>query len=344
MIRLLALSEPSSDFVRVFSETQNLVRFDPFRVGLLPAPLQANYLSMPWPAPRECWVAVDSHGTPIGRIGAVMSPTYASNVHIGFFEVNTKLENASQVATQLITAALTWGKSKGATTAIGPINYNTWFSYRFRTDSSDDRQFAWEPTQPSEYVGYFQELNFKPCEEYSSEGLEIGKFLETTEAGCQRAKSSGCTFRPFDPLQLLEREIPLVYSISMQIFKESFLFEPISLEAFQRLYVAGASRFDWSLSRFLLDQNGKEVAFHFCFEDVHQGERYVVAKTLGALPEARRFGAGTALLHHSFTEATKKDIPYFVAALVKNGNVSGNYAKKTIKHWHHDYALYQRSL
>lgn len=331
------------EFIAAFASTPSEVRRDPYRVGLPAAETWAGFLTMPFPFAREFWLVRGEGGRPLGRIGANLS-TRTGCGYIGFYEVDVTHPEADKIGSRLLGAALNWLRASGATDAYGPLAFNTWFPYRFRLHGCEHDggpTFAWEPVNPPEYVEAWSAAGFREVEGYHSQGLAgLAEFAERTRGSFEAARQKGFTFRPFDASALFEREVPLLYSLSMAGFRDNLLFETIPFEAFRRLYVPLAGKADLSLATFVMDSKGAECGFFFCFAD--QG--YLVLKTVTMADSARGMGLSNALAHFSAINALKAGCDKHITALVRSGAQSESYAKKSKPLWRHNYALFHRAL
>jgi GNAT superfamily N-acetyltransferase len=279
-----------------------------------------------------------------GRIGASLSQTDPKRGYIGFFEASD-----FHAAKFLIDTATAWLKDHGVSKIYGPINFTTWFSYRFQmapeigqavsTDDLKIPQFHFEPAHPPEYPIWFQEYGFRVAETYHSDGLEgIYGIIDDTRKDYERSISSGYSFRTWNAQTLMEKEVPILYQLSVFGFKNNFLFESIPFELFRDLYVPLLdSKVDLKLSYFALDSNGKEVGFFFNFID----QQYFIMKTVAVLPEFRGRGLSNAMLHLAASEASRRGIDRVMAALVRDGNQSESYSRKQKLLWKKKYALFQ---
>jgi len=338
-ISILARSQIKNrvEFSDLFSKAPEAFRKDPYRVSLPPAPLWNTFLDFPFPKPIEFWVAT-IEGRTVGRIGANISEGYPEKGYVGFFEADTTHPSFSEISKRLLNTACNWLKSQEAKEIYGPICLNTWFPYRFRTNDDGVRRFLWEPVNPPEYVQAFKDHRFKECETYVSSGFDdLESYLEGTRAGYDAALSKNYSFRVFDQARLLDRELPILYEISMKSFSKAFLFEPIPFDAFKLLYVPFLSRFNASLSYFLLNPDGKEVGYFFCYED--QG--FAVMKSIAILDEARGGGLSNGLVHMSSLAAKNQGITKFITALVRSDAQSQSFNKKCQLRWTHEYSLYR---
>lgn len=356
-MRLVSLSETTDrdGFIARFAQAQDELRHDPFRVGLLPAPVARGFLKMPLPFPAEFWLVQDGERT-VGRIGANVSSLRwdgQATACAGFFECDP---SRGDVAKALLDAAASWAASHGARRLLGPMNFNTWFPYRFKVkaagtggaNANDDRQYAWEPVNPPEYPAFFESMGFRAIEHYHSVGTRSTRdIFEGTRAAFERAAGLGYTMRKFDSAHLLDREVPILHRISMAGFADNFLFEPIPEEFFRELYVPIANKVDVSLARFVLDPAGKEVGFCFAFADradsgADQGQ--LVIKSIAVLPEARGRGLSNAFVHDCCREALTRGLDVFVSALMRSGAQSESYSRKGQEVWRHEYALFGKEI
>lgn len=360
MLRITSFSEAAeaskaADFVDRFARVPGEVRRDPYRVGLLPENVWRNFLLQPTPFAREFWLACDDErdagriasraaSRVIGRIGASLSAVHAGAGAIGFFELDVEHPRAEEAGLKLLNVACDWLKARQARVAHGPMNYNTWFPYRFRLESEErpsGLQFAWEPVNPPRSVEIFLKSGFSRLEEYHSQGhAGLDAFAAATRPAYERALAKGYSFRSFDASRALEVDVPALYEISMVGFKDNFLFEPIPFEAFRDLYVPIVTKMDLSLSHMAFDERGKAVAFFFCFED--QG--YVVYKSVAVDPVARGQGLSNAVAHLAAEVGLKRGLTKMITALVKIGAQSESYARKVRLLWEHKYVLLTKDL
>lgn len=325
------------EFAKIFSSVPSAVRPAKEAPLLWPAPLWVSLLQLPFPRPTEFWVTRSGHQ----RIGANVSLTNPDVGFIGFFETDTSTKEALAIGKGLLHEAEAFLKSKGVKTVYGPLNYNTWFPYRFGLPKDDELTFSWEPFQPKEYPQVWMEGGFTVCESYQSVGLgDLQGYAEKCRPAYERAVQEGYSFRPVDADRLESHEIPALYEISMEGFRDNFLFEPLDPQGFAGIYVPAMKKADLSYSFFVLDKNGKEVGFFYGFVD--QG--YLVLKTVAVRNEARGKGLSNALTYLQATAALAKGHSKMITALVKTGAQSESYKKKATPLWTHDYVLLKKEI
>lgn len=322
------------EFAQRFAEVPGKVRPANDQPGLWPAALWINLLQLPFPRPAEFWVSRSGNQ----RIGANISLTQPDVGFIGFFETKTDPSELS-IAHDLLTQAESFLRSQGAKKIYGPLNYNTWFPYRFGLPHTDHLRFTWEPAQPEPYLQLWLKAGYQICETYQSVGLHgLTEYALKTEGSYRQALSRGYQFRMFDVAHLESKEIPALYQLSMAGFQENFLFEPLDLQGFSQIYVPAMKKADLSYSFFALDPHGKEVGFFYGFAD--QG--YLVLKTTAIHPDHRGQGLSNALTYLQTNVAIQNGLKGFITALVRKGAQSESYKKKAEALWTHDYVLLEK--
>jgi len=183
---------------------------------------------------------------------------------------------------------------------------------------------------------------------YSSEGHPgFGDFVARLRPHWSRAKDLGYRFRRLDPAALMEREVPILHSLSMRGFAANFLFEPLPLQLFKQLYVPTAAKTtsrSEELSGFVISPAGEEVGFSFSFIDSTGGVPRVVLKSAAILPEHRGKGLSNALFYELLKDLDPSVHTEFVSALVRAGAQSESYGRAHGTLWRHEYELLSKPL
>ena len=337
-------------FAEVFAELPGRVRREPYRAALPPAAHWKALLELPWS--REFWL-VEQDGRVVGRAGASVSSSRAATGYLGFFDVDVESTERDAVAAMLLDCARAWLAARGVRRIYGPVDLATWFSYRFRvpidTTVAEDAEapFAWEPVNPPEYVRWFRTSGFAEAERYYSQGFAVehpalmGQVVSMSRPAHEQARSEGFAFRDFDAARP-EADLAALHAMSVEAFRESFLFEPIPFEAFRALGASRSAQFQERLTHFVLDPDGREAGFIHAFVD----RGYVVIKTLAVRPAHRGRKLSTALLHLVLREAGARGVHQGISALVKRGGPSdplGNRYEQ-VRGWRHEYALFTECL
>lgn len=163
-------------------------------------------------------------------------------------------------------------KTKGSK-LIGPIDGNTYYSYRFAINNFD-LIFYPDCKNTKEEYELFVSNGFKIKQQYSSTVANINKRIYERSKKCQL---------PADyKLVHIEGEecyqyVDELYDVAIDAFKGADYYEEISREDFVELYLENIKLCNPDL--FLIYHKDELVAFHFCYEDLKK--RFYVSKTVG---------------------------------------------------------------
>lgn len=156
-------------------------------------------------------------------------------------------------------------------TLLGPINGNTFYSYRFATDSFNWRLY---PDCPNgeEVVNCFCDNGFSFKQYYVSTLASINQKIWDMAKKARLPES-------FRIVQVSGKEaydyIPEIYEVATDAFSHADFYEPISKEDFIDIYLQGLSAVTPDL--LLIYDGDMPVAFNFCYEDPEK--RFYVCKT-----------------------------------------------------------------
>lgn len=249
-------------------------------------------------------------------------------------------------ATALLTEAETRLRAAGRTIAIGPMNGNTWRSYRFVTEAGDQPPFFLEPTNPPEWPNQFLKARFSPLASYFS---AINNNLSQRDARmpevATRMADAGVVIRSAE--SDLHCELPAIYSVSRISFQKNFLYTELPQPAFIAMYepVLPHARPQLVL---LAEQRGECVGYLFAIPDFAQAARGAtvdtfIIKTVAILPHQEFRGLGSLLVSRAQEIGQSLGFQRCIHALMFENNVSLNisrhYASVMRK-----YTLYSREL
>lgn len=226
----------------------------------------------------------------------------------------------------MIAAACRDLASHGCTLAVGPMDGNTWRSYRLVTGSSPRPAFFLEPDSPPEWAGHFEVSGFKPLASYfSAQTGSLGDPAPSTPDHSRQIRRRSIRLRPLE-LENFAGEVSRIFPVSLESFKDNFLFSPISEDEFVSMYRPLRSYLVPGLS-WVAEHCKRSIGFVFAFPDIlqaRQGEPVdtVVLKTLAVAPDFRGIGLGHALLAACQQSARGLGYRYVIHALIREGNVS----------------------
>jgi len=276
-------------------------------------------------APELHLIATDGNNNLIGccSLWWAATPLYEKQRtgYIGHFSVSNE-----QAGCQLLEIACRYLTSFNCQIAIGPINGNTWKSYRFITDNGNYPPFFLEfPFQKVE-LSSFLNFGFKPLAQYESVlNTSLNWIDGKIEAASESLNNEGFSLRSLNRDEI-DDELSKIYALSLKCFNDNFLYSPITLPSFLRLYAPIRTRLDPELI-LLIEYHTELVAYIFAIPDFSQAQRgevidTVIIKTLAVDPKysGRRLGSwlSQTLYHRVQTKGFQK----IIHALMIQNNIS----------------------
>ncbi len=283
--------------------------------------------------------------TTLAAVVARVSPTLRDDGGkpvgmVGFFDAVDEFEPAEIV----LCAADEWLRENGCESIVGPIDGDTWHHYRFNIGPHQDPPFLLEPTNPEYYPELFIKSGFETLDRYHSLRVDsIDAVMPLLRPAFDSARSQGYRFRRIRLDRYVE-ELRRIYTVSTAAFCENFLYDEVSWDEFQSLYLGAKSLIRPELVWFVEDAEGTAIGFLFCLVDWYRAiasmkgrtnllaklkflwNRYsadaVNFKTLAVIPEHRRSQLGGALMYHGYRESLKLGFTKANLCLIRDGNVS----------------------
>lgn len=261
----------------------------------------------------------DPAAEPVGRVVAMRSPRLGQDGLVGFFEC---VDDAA-TSGALLDAARAWLRERGVVRTLGPMNFSTWYRYRFVTAGHARGPFLLEPYNPPFYGRLFEAAGFQVHNAYAT--LRITHtpvpLLEAMHGRCVRR---GVVFEPLD-LARADEALPMFYDLSKRIFAGKTAYSAISYDEFQGLYRGASAILEPGLSWIARDAGGAPLGFLFAYPDLLEPMRRgdpssrpetTVLKTIGILPEAPK-GLGWALCHLHIVAARERGYRHGLYALME---------------------------
>lgn len=250
----------------------------------------------------------------------------------------------------LLDAACAELAARGCTLATGPMDGNTWRSYRFMTDACAFPRFALEPWNPSEWPGWWEAAGFAPFQTYQS-ALEARMASEDPRLPELEAKlgAAGVSMRPLD-LGDFDGELARIFEVSETAFAANVLYTPLPKAEFLAMYARikpyAHPRLVW-LAEQATGSGSRPVGFVFCVPDLLQAQAglqpdTLIVKTLAKVPDRALGGLGKLLLAHVQREAKALGFTRAIHALMHDANRSATMGEEAtvIRR----YTLFSRAL
>ncbi|MCP4203946.1 MAG: GNAT family N-acetyltransferase [bacterium] len=326
----------------------------------------ATGLKRPEFAGRQRGFVVPAIGAPVARVVARVSPTLRDASQkpygmLGFFEA---LDDSGAVAA-LFETAIEWFRERGIATVIGPIDGDTWHSYRLNAGPFEEAPFLMEPYNPPYYPELWRGNGFDVLETYLSQrASDLAAVVEAMAPKHRRALEAGYSIETLR-LDRFDAELGRLYRLSLRVFAGNFLYTAISEESFLDLYRQSRALVDAELVFFARAPDGSDAGFLFAFPDrfravaAMQGKSHLLAKlkfltlrnrtdsvnlkSLGVVPEHRKSGVGAALMYRAYKAALRKGYRHANLCLLRAGNPSGRLEGGRSQVFRR-YELYERRL
>ncbi len=223
-------------------------------------------------------------------------------------------------------------RDHGIATVVGPMDGNTWRSYRLVTERGDAPPFFLEPNNPDECPAYFETAGFEPLAQYFS-GLneDLAVSDPRVPGALDRLKSDGVKLRSID-LTRLEDELRPIHALSLDAFKDNFLYTPISEKEFLSMYAPLREHLRPELI-LLAEQGSQLIGYVFGLPDLAQARRgemidTAIAKTIAVYGGRTGRGLGSVLLDQFQQAARQSGYRRVIHALMHEGNRSRQMVSK----------------
>jgi hypothetical protein len=291
----------------------------------------------------------------VGRITAMVGPHLRHDDDgplglVGFFEAAPE---PAEVGPALLEAALAWLREQGAERVRGPINFSTWYDYRFVVEGQEQGPFLLEPYHLPHYAGVFQAAGFEVYKDYASLLVPLVP-VGLMKGAHARAEREGVRFEIMRADELPD-QLPMFHRLG-QIFSSKTAFTDLSFEEYQLLYGgAGALLTEPTLSWLAYSRDDEPLGYVFAYPDllepVRRGApddrpRHTVLKTIAASPDGPA-GLGWALTYLHVKHALDAGYTHMMFALMEKYHELDRYAKRVrdgVEIIDRRYHLYERAL
>ncbi|MBP7513078.1 MAG: GNAT family N-acetyltransferase [Flavobacteriales bacterium] len=204
---------------------------------------------------------------------------------------------------------------------IGPMEGNTWNSYRF-SDTNDRPRFYMEPYHHAYYPLQWKAEGFTPLARYVS---RIDRELVVDQLAIRFKDEdlavSGITIKPLNKAHLVQ-ELALIGQFSIEAFKEQFLYSPISVEEFVMKYHRLGQLIVPRLALLAVDKQEKLLGFILGIPDMFSEDRTGLIVKSAARRKDAPSGLGTHLLRKLEQSAVELGFTSLIHAFMHEDNTS----------------------
>jgi GNAT superfamily N-acetyltransferase len=236
----------------------------------------------------------------------------------------------AEAAAEVLAAAQEQLRAASCTLAVGPMNGNTWRSYRFVAERGDEPAFFLEPANPPEWPLQFERANFSPLASYfSALNSDLSRPDPRIDALEKKIAEAGVVIRP--ARADLRSELEKIYAVSRISFRQNFLYTEIPEAEFIAMYepVLPVARPELVL---IAESAGQCVGYLFAIPDLGQKARGVavdtfILKTVSILPQPELRGLGTSLVARAQRIGHELGFRRCIHALMFENNTSLNISR-----------------
>jgi hypothetical protein len=247
----------------------------------------------------------------------------------------------------VLTAAVDELGGRGCAFAVGPMDGNTWRSYRLVVEQGEEPPFFLEPTNPESWPHHFTAAGFAPLAHYySSLTTDLDRRDERSDATGARLGELGVTIRTVD-LARFDEELRGIYAVAAVAFQDAFLYTPLPEEEFAVQYQRIRPFVHPGLV-LIAERNGQTIGFSFNIPDVLEAKRGMpgrtaIIKTLAILPDRAYAGLGSLLVDRSHQAMGSLGYERAIHALMHEANRSRSISARGAQPMR-QYALFGRTV
>jgi len=260
-------------------------------------------------------------------------------VLFGFIEFPNDLDKAKNLFMKIERAAIDFSGKK----IVGPINYSTWFSYRWMINGFSETKIHPEPSNPLYMPEIFKKIGFKEYKRYSSTLVESNDSRQDYyEEKYKEILNKNYTFKRYTSFKIYF-VLKHIYNISIDSFVENPLYSNISFNNFKKIYVSDFNKkVKTQLIVDLCFYKKEPVGFVFIYKNPYSDDIFVW-KTIGIKRSFQNKGIGSAFRYIVHKTAIEKKCNFVLHHLTYVDNIVKKFRReddKVIK----NYALFYKDL
>lgn len=204
-------------------------------------------------------------------------------------------------------------KNSGCQYVIGPMNGNTWNSYRVASGGSHIPPFFMEPRNAAFYPEIFEQSGFDIIGRYCSGLVDLASVSDDV------VMPEGIHIRTFN-INSPEQELDIIYQLSRQAFAGNFLYTDVQRPDFMALYKPILPNINPDFILIAENENGEARGFLFAIPDYAQGSHpdRIIVKTYASLMK----GVGRVMLDSIHMKAKHAGYCSAIHALMHDDNIS----------------------
>lgn len=268
----------------------------------------------------------DLDGTPVGAVG--------------FFESTPDHFAAGEV----LGAAVAWLEERGLHRVWGPLQFDIWHGYRFKTRGFDEERLLGEPDNKPYYPEQFARFGFTERRRWNSFPLGGPGGLEELAApgreDYERLTAQGYRFEPFDTARF-DESADLLHRVLSDSFSRFLGFTPVEPAEFREALGAARRAIDPRCSHFFYDEAGVPAGFSVALRDLAPRRLLLHLGGITRAASARRNGLARAAVHHTLHRVRQAGYSDVHATLVAGGSPMRRHYGPFASDRRREYALFE---
>ncbi len=296
--------------------------------------------------PDQHWVVTEGSEKVVGRCSLWWNDAPPHSGHqigvIGHYGAADQ-----RAARKLLGHACRQLKDKGCTLSIGPMDGNTWRSYRLVSERGSRPRFFMEPDNPDDWPRHFLNSGFGEIVRYSSTlSTDLSYYDPRLPRVDSHVRNRGIRVRTVDREQF-EDELRRVYYVTLRSFRKNPFFTELDIDTFLHEYGKIRPYLHEKLA-FIAERDGEPIGYLFAVPDKLQAESgravdTVIIKTVAVLPGRASAGLGIMLAARVYENARMLGYSKAVHALMREGSTSQNSSSHYTRPFRR-YSLYAKYL
>ena len=164
-------------------------------------------------------------------------------------------------------------KELGYDEIIGPMNYDTWMSYRWALNDYGVRYFP-DCENPRYYVDYIKKLGYKELYTYRSAHVKIyNKLYWLGKIISVKKKLEMFKFEFVDG-EAAYSKVKEIFEISTDAFCEAYLYSKIPFKYFERIYLEWIKKID-NVAVYMVYKDGEPIAFEMGYLNPYNKKEFI---------------------------------------------------------------------
>lgn len=157
---------------------------------------------------------------------------------------------------------------------IGPMNYDTWMSYRWALNEYGVKYYP-DCNNPRYYVDYIKKLGYKELYTYRSAHIKINnKLYWLGRLISVKKKMEGYKFELVKGEEAFAK-VKEVFEISVDAFADAYLYSEIPFGYFEKIYLAWVKKIE-DVVAYIVYKNGEAVGFEMGYLNPYNKKEFIV--------------------------------------------------------------------